>query len=97
MKDEGVNVMGIVADGMINKEMAQYIIEKLSINYTNVIPDEKLIEDFVIYTIWVPVSVLVDSEGNLVGNTISGGRSKDEYREILQEALKEIGEKNEEA
>jgi thiol-disulfide isomerase/thioredoxin len=87
MKDSGVNIVGIIADGMVNEDSAKNILDKKSVTYTNIVPDEQLMEDFVSHTMWVPVSVMVDSKGAIVGKTISGARNKQEYRAIIQDTL----------
>lgn len=90
MQELGVNVIGIIADGMMNGGVAKTILDKTSVTYTNIIPNEKLMTDFINYIMWVPTSIMVDGNGLLVGEAISGARSKEGYETIIKDVLESL-------
>ncbi|MCT4618415.1 MAG: hypothetical protein N4A62_03390 [Marinisporobacter sp.] len=90
MQESGVNVLGIVADGMGNDLGALQILKKSNVTFTNIIPNEKFMNDFVNKTNVVPVSLLVNSKGEILGELIVGSRTKEEFQKIIEEALKNI-------
>ncbi len=88
MKGQGVNVIGVVSDGMGNESLAQQISKQQGAQYISIIPDQKFIDDFVSRTDVVPVSIMVNSQGERVGEVIVGSRSQQEYRELIEATLK---------
>jgi hypothetical protein len=87
MQDQEVNVVGIVADGM-NNESALKIVHRQGVEFTNIIPDQKFTDDFVSGISVVPVTMLVNSKGEIVGNKIVGARSKGEFKKLIEQHLK---------
>lgn len=90
MKEKKINILGIVADGMSNDVGALKILKELNVTFTNIIPDENFIDDFVNKTDVVPVSLFVNSEGKIVGELIVGSRTKEEFKQIIEDTLKNI-------
>ncbi|QZY55200.1 peroxiredoxin family protein [Crassaminicella profunda] len=90
MQEKGINVLGIVADGMGNDVGALQILKKTNVTFTNIIPDEQFMNDFVNKTNVVPVSLLVNSKGEIVGELIVGSQPKEEFEKIIEQALKNI-------
>ena len=90
MEDSQVNILGVIADGMVNSAVAKDYLDRLEISYANIVPDEKFMREFVSHTMWVPVSLLVDNSGKIIGQTISGARSKGDYLSILEDTLKAL-------
>jgi thiol-disulfide isomerase/thioredoxin len=90
LKDKGVSVIGVVEDGIKNEEAVKEILEKCNVTFTNIVPDEKFYDDFMSLCGTFPTSLLVDSEGNIVVELISGARTKEEYMEIIDKALKNL-------
>lgn len=89
MKGSGVNIIGVVSDGMGNEDQARQIAQEQGATYSNLIPDQAFMDEFVSRTDVVPVSILLNSQGKRVGEVIAGSRSKEEYREIIKRALAE--------
>ncbi|WP_373899527.1 TlpA family protein disulfide reductase [Haloimpatiens sp. FM7315] len=93
LKKENVNILGIIADtpNAENEDLAKEIVEKKGVKYKNIIPDEKLQKGILKTVTGVPTTVFVDDEGKVVGKTIVGSRSKEDYKKAI---LDLIAEKN---
>lgn len=87
MKSRNVNVLGIVADGMGNKT-ARQIVDRQGVDYSNIVPDQKFMDDFVNLTSVVPVSLIVNSKGEIMGKQIIGSKSKEEFKKIIEDNLR---------
>ncbi|WP_052045211.1 TlpA family protein disulfide reductase [Caloranaerobacter azorensis] len=90
MKNKGVNIIGIVADGIDNEIYALDILRKSGVTFVNIIPNEKFVNDFVSRITVVPVSIFVNSKGEIVGEIVIGSRSKEGYKKIIEEILKNM-------
>ncbi|SHH44823.1 Thiol-disulfide isomerase or thioredoxin [Caloranaerobacter azorensis DSM 13643] len=90
MKNKGVNIIGIVADGINNEIYALDILRKSGVTFVNIIPNEKFVNDFVGRITVVPVSIFVNSKGEIVGEIVIGSRSKEGYKKIIEEILKNV-------
>lgn len=90
VKDKGLNVVGVVEDGMKNEENVKKILDKSKITFTNIIPDERFYDDFVSLCGLYPASLLVDSSGQVVGELINGARTEDEYINLIEDALEKL-------
>ncbi|MCM1989057.1 TlpA disulfide reductase family protein [Oceanirhabdus seepicola] len=92
MKDNGVNVVGIVTDGdnEKRKENIEKIIEMTGVTYPNIIPDEVLKKGLLSQVIGYPTTVFFDSKGNVVGKEVVGAGSKDYYEKAIEERLENI-------
>lgn len=88
-ENKGVNVVGIVADGESTEVQALQILKKKKVEFTNLIPDEKFKEQFVSKTKVVPVSILVNSKGEII-DTVTGSKDKNGYKKIIEKNLQEI-------
>lgn len=90
MKDENVNIIGIISDtpNEDNENAAREIIKESGVKYTNLISDENIKKNVINCIAGVPTSFFVDSQGNIVGEVITGSMSKDEYKEKISETLK---------
>jgi thiol-disulfide isomerase/thioredoxin len=82
-------VLGIVGDvqNVDDKESANLIIEKKSIKFVNLIPDASMADNIISKMSGFPVSVFVDKNGNIVGEIITGTRTKEEYKKIIEDLL----------
>ncbi len=87
MKDEGVNVIGIVEDGPKNKKGIKYILRSENITFRNIIPNEEFYREFVSLFSSYPYSVIVDSNGKII-EFINGRREKSQYKNLIEKALK---------
>lgn len=90
MKSDDVNIIGIIIDGNENKENAANILKKLNITYPNIIPSEDLVNNYLNKFNAIPVTLLVDKNQNIIGNTIVGAKTKEEYKSIINDALKKL-------
>ncbi|MCI9137826.1 MAG: TlpA family protein disulfide reductase [Lachnospiraceae bacterium] len=98
MKDQGVNVVGIVLNGRDGfgkedeetLEKAKLLAEKTGASYPFLIPDEGYLNGRLLEINAVPETFFADREGNIVGETYSGSRSLEEWQAILEIKLKEV-------
>lgn len=96
MKDQGVNVTGIVLDGIdasgsANEETvetARVLADLTGVSYPFLIPDEGYMNGRLAGINAVPETFFVDKEGNIVGETYSGARSLEEWKSIIETELK---------
>jgi thiol-disulfide isomerase/thioredoxin len=93
MKDQGVGVLGIIcdtADENYNEDqniidLAKQIVSEKGVAYQNLIWNKELSD--LLPIVAVPTTILVDSEGNILGDASVGGKGKDEYRQMVEAAL----------
>lgn len=90
MQEQKVNIMGVVADGSGKESAARQILQQQGADYINIIPNDKFMADFVTRTDRVPVSIMVNSQGQRVGEIIVGTRTKDAYKKIIETTLEEM-------
>ena len=97
-----VNVIGVVTDINIdnlskeklalnkqNKD-ALNIINKKNVSFKNIVPDESL-KKFMKKDIYgMPTTIFVDKYGNIIGETMVGSRSKENYMKEIKNILKTI-------
>ncbi len=96
MKDQGVNVVGIVldsVDGLGNAnaeaiEKAKILAESTKAAYPFLLPDAGYLNGRLSEINAVPETFFVDKEGNIVGETYSGSRSYEDWKEIVETELK---------
>ncbi len=90
--DQGVQVVGIVADVMNHTdsqaEKARNILENAGANYVNLLPNQSMAK-FLQPFVYVPTTVFLDQEGNQVGEPYIGARSKEDWKQIIDKLLKE--------
>lgn len=100
MKEQGVNVAGIVldaADGSGNPdaeavEKAKLLAEKTGASYPFLVPDTGYFGGRLAGINAVPETFFVDKEGNIIGETYSGSRSFEEWKEIVAKELENISQ-----
>jgi thiol-disulfide isomerase/thioredoxin len=88
----GVNIVGIVVDvqkgdGTVDYDMlkkAQDIVEETGASYHHLLYSNNLAASFLSEVQYIPHTVFVDSDGNIVGEAYIGSRSKDEWIEIIE-------------
>lgn len=90
---KGVAVVGLVSD-VTQKENALLgdaldIIQQTGVTYQNLYWDDVLEEQIALMA--VPTTIFVDGKGNLIGEPIVGA-APDQYREMLDQCLEEVGE-----
>jgi len=89
LSEEGFAILGIIGDtpDEENEKLAKEMYETKGITFTSIIPDEELKDTLIKSIAGYPTSLFVDSEGNVVGEVITGSRSKEEYLEKIQETF----------
>lgn len=100
MKDQGVNVVGIVLDsidasGSIDEETvekAKVLAERTGASYPFLIPDQSYMNGRLAGINAVPETFFVDKEGNFVGETYSGSHSLEEWKSIVETELKGVAQ-----
>lgn len=96
MKDQGVAVVGIIGDtpDAENEEAARAIIAEKGVGFTNIIPDEAIIDGLLMYIEAYPTSIFVDGEGNIVGAPVVGAHAAEDYKEIIEGMLSQMDSAN---
>lgn len=91
-KENGINVIGIVADIRDEKDTdmktkAKDMISKTGVKYENIIADKNLATYFAGVSDAVPTTIFIDSNGKIIGDPIVGTRTKEEYKSIIKQRL----------
>lgn len=84
---EGMNMISICTDSEQEKELAKNILDKNGCKFITLIPDDVLTDTLLSNVSGVPTTFFVDSEGNVIGEPITGSRTKDKYLEELMERV----------
>lgn len=100
MADKGVNVVGIALDcidvsGSTDEEAvgkAKILAEQTGVSYPFLIPDESYLNGRLLSINAVPETFFVDKEGNIVGETYTGSRSLEDWKDIVETGLKEVAQ-----
>ena len=71
-------------------ENAKLLAEKTGASYPFLIPDEGYLNGRLLEIDAVPETFFVDKEGNIVGETYSGSRSLEEWKNIVEEKRKGV-------
>lgn len=90
VKDEGINIIGIVSDTPEEEALAKEIVKMTGVTYPNLIPDETIQNNILSNLSGVPTTIFVDSEGNIIGDLIVGDRGKEEYRKEIESRLESL-------
>lgn len=98
MEGKGAGVVGIVLDAIGNLgkadeeavEKAKILAEKTGATYPFLIPDEGYLGGRLAGIAAVPETFFVDKAGNIVGETYSGSRSFEEWKEIVEKELEGV-------
>lgn len=83
-KDQGVNIIGIVADASDSQrvQLAQKIIKEKGVTFDNILPSDTLRTGLLKNVRAYPTTIFVDGKGNIVGKTIIGASVTGYEREI---------------
>lgn len=92
VKESGGSVIGIIGDtpDEDNEIAAKKIIETKGVKFVNLVPDDKFKKEVISSIAGYPTSFFVDSEGKIVGEVVTGSRSKEDYKEILNKAIEDL-------
>ena len=87
---EGVNLLGICIDGEKDPAAVEAVVLETGIQYPNIVPNAELDENFLSQLQYVPTTVFVDSQGNLVGEFMINAPTSnvaDTYLAAIEERL----------
>lgn len=98
MADRSVQVVGIVLDAVDTSgsedqeaiEKAKLLAEHTGATYPFLIPDKGYLNGRLEGINAVPETFFVDKNGNIAGETYSGSRSLEEWKEIVEQELKGV-------
>lgn len=98
VKDEGVNVIGVVLDvlnekGEIVQEdlgRAQDLVERTGVSYLTLLPDSTYMNGRLIGIEGFPETFFVDKDGNIVGETYSGSGDFDYWLSVVETELAKV-------
>lgn len=96
--DKGVGIVGIVVDaadatGAVSDKLVQDAIEiadYTNADYLHIVPSAEMYKAKLNNVYSVPETIFVDSQGNQVGESYLGARSKEAWTEIIDELLGEV-------
>ena len=100
--DKGVRIVGIVADvpqypdGSFDPDMvdtARKLAEQTGAGYLHILPSADLVAAKLSQVSAVPETIFVDSNGDIVGKSYVGSRSKEKWAEVIDELLSETRKK----
>ena len=66
------------------------IVASTNADYVHIVPVESMFVNKLAAVITVPETIFIDSEGNQVGDSYLGARSKEQWIEIIEELLGEV-------
>ena len=97
-QDKGFQIVGIVIDvfnrdGSVSEEqldLAREIVDTTGASYTHLIPSAELIVAKLQDVTAIPETIFVDKEGNFVGKSYLGAKSKEQWIEIIDSMLEEL-------
>ena len=87
LKDQGIGVVGIVADGNDAEDTAKELIELDSLKYKMIIPDSNLEKKLISTLRGFPTSYVVDSEGKILGMKL-GGMNAEGFKAFIEQYAK---------
>lgn len=90
---ENVKIISICVDGAEDEEAAKDIVKNENVNFPVLLNNDNLNEAILNNVMYVPFTIFVDSEGNIVGNTVDGApmNPKEGYKDAINGALNAIG------
>lgn len=87
---KGFQVIGIPVDVSTDVSLAKKIISETGADYLHILPSDSLYNAKLMYVSAVPETFFVDENGCVVGESIIGARSKDEWSKIINERLEMV-------
>lgn len=72
--------------------LAKIIVERTGADYTTLVADAALMENVLSTVLGFPTTFFVDQEGNVLGESVLGSCSKEEWVSVIQEMLALAGE-----
>ena len=82
-------ILGVIADtpDAANEATARQLTGSTGVTYTNVIPDRSIMTEMLADVSVVPTTFFVDRTGTIVGEVLTGSRSKAEWMSVIQGML----------
>ncbi|HZL82483.1 MAG TPA: TlpA disulfide reductase family protein [Candidatus Deferrimicrobium sp.] len=82
-------ILGVIADtpDASNEATARQLTNSTGVTYTNVIPDRSIMTEMLANVSVVPTTFFVDHTGTVVGEVLTGSRSKAEWMTVIQGVL----------
>jgi len=82
-------ILGVIADtpDAANEATARQLTGSTGVTYTNVIPDRSIMTEMLADVSVVPTTFFVDRTGTVVGEILTGSRSKAEWMSVIQGML----------
>ncbi|MDU1878380.1 MAG: TlpA disulfide reductase family protein [Finegoldia magna] len=100
MKKKGVNIVGVVTDTVDDNgtnsealQKAKLIQEKTKASYPFLMPDKSNFNGRLNGIQAMPETFFVDKNGNIVGETYSGAKSKEEWKQVIEKELANLKNK----
>lgn len=100
LEDTGVQIIAIACDTIDPKsgaldqeqlELAQKIVERTGVNFPVLVPDSILNDGLLKGIVGYPTTWFVDAEGKVIGDPVLGSNSKEDWMQMIQERLEEVG------
>ena len=97
-KDMGVAIIGIPVDitdanGTVNSSLfnkAVNIVDETNADYVHIVPTASMFSKKLSSVYSVPETIFIDSEGNQVGGSYVGAKSKAQWARIIEQLLGEV-------
>ena len=100
MKSKGVNIVGVVTDTVDDNgtnndalQKSKLIQEKTKASYPFLMPDKSNFNGRLNGIQAMPETFFVDKKGNIVGETYSGAKSKEEWKQVIEKELANLKNK----
>lgn len=98
MKDQGVNVVGVVLDVLDTNaeivqedlERAQLLVEQTGVTYPVLLPDSTYMNGHLLGVEGLPLTFFVDSNGNVVGEDYYGSGDLESWVEVVEKELSDL-------
>ena len=86
-KDKGINIVGVVYDGNSAKMTAYNLLKDNDVNYENIIPTDKFLNEVISKEKAIPYSILVDSKGS-IKKFVMGALPYEGFKTLLETEAK---------
>jgi len=82
-------ILGVIADtpDALNEVTARQLTGSTGVTYTNVIPDRSIMTEMLADVSVVPTTFFVDRTGTVVGEVLTGSRTKAQWMSVIQGVL----------
>lgn len=95
LEAQDVQIVGLVCDVTAYDSTvsanAKQIVSNAGADYVHLVPNERLYDLVLKDTQYVPTTLFIDQNGNIIGDPYVGSRSYDEWNAIIQDILTTLG------